>query len=356
MQGAGYMKQLDGLRFIAVSAVMFGHWTHTIPILQRFNTYSTTFGVNLFFVLSGFLIAQILITNKQQEVHSGSILRTFYIRRFLRIFPLYYAVVFACILFKIPFAREHYIPLITYTANYSLGLGVNMGYMVHLWSLSVEEQFYIFFPLLVVFIPNRHQMKAFILLTLSGVAFRLAMYCFHENKFQAFLLAYDFTPSCVDCFGIGAILAHLRVNNRQYCQFLLSKNSILYLSFACYLLLVIYEVYAPQNPISMTLIRFTCAVCCFFIIGKGSEERIKGFIGNFLQAKWIVYLGKISYGLYVYHYFIPWILAKAHVPLAQIFYLPVTILISALSWHFFEAPINNLKDKFPYYNTKKVVA
>ncbi len=154
MQGTGYMKQLDGLRFLAVSAVMFGHWTLTIPALKTFDLYSATFGVNLFFVLSGFLIAQILLKNKQQE-KPAAILRTFYIRRFLRIFPLYYAVVFVGILINLPGARAYFLSLVTYTANYPFGISTNLGYLSHLWSLCVEEQFYIFSPsLLYLFQPE----------------------------------------------------------------------------------------------------------------------------------------------------------------------------------------------------------
>lgn len=199
-------------------------------------------------------------------------------------------------------------------------------------------------------------MQAFISLTLLGLVFRFTVFYYNEDKAQAWWMAYCFTPSCVDCFGLGAVLAHLRMNNREYFRALLSKTWIPFLSFAAYLLLVFYEVYYPNNLISITFIRFTCAVSCFFIIGKASEHQFNGLIGKFLEAKPIVYLGKISYGLYVYHYIIPWVLDRAHIPMAQVFYLPVTIIVSALSWHLFEAPINRLKDKFEYFNAKKAIA
>lgn len=350
------MPQLDGLRFLAVSLVMFGHWTEAMPALHKFDLYAASFGVNLFFVLSGFLIAQILILNKKSEESPVNILRTFYVRRFLRIFPLYYAVVFGCLMLRVPFARPYYESLITYTVNYPIALGDNLYYMTHLWSLSVEEQFYIFFPFLILFLPSKYQMKTFIALVALALFFRLAVSIAPIDRSKAWWICYGFTPGCLDCFGLGAIIAYLRVNNREYLQKLLSKKILLWVSLFVYMLLVFYEVRFPNNIISMALIRLSCSVCCFFIIGLASESLIAGLPKLILQAKPVIYLGKISYGLYVYHHFMPWVFLHFRVANEQVFYLPVTILVSALSWHLFESPINNLKNKFNYFTIKKSLA
>jgi len=191
------MVQLDGLRFLAVGAVMFGHWTEAFPSLAKFDLFAATGGVNLFFVLSGFLISEILMVNKRESRNTVAVLKNFYARRFLRIFPLYYLVIGLSVLFSIPKSRLFFFYLITYTFNYPTGLlRAATGNMAHLWSLSVEEQFYIFFPFVILLIPQRLQLRFYYFLLLISIGFRVAAFFIFEQGGVAQWVSYAFTPGC----------------------------------------------------------------------------------------------------------------------------------------------------------------
>src|SRR4029450_13372172 len=140
-----YMQQLDGLRAMAVLAVL---WTHYLPEEDwLFGVYWGGFGVRLFFVLSGFLITGILLKSRQYVMQgpqpAAFALRPFYSRRLLRIFPLYYTTLAVTALMAIPPVRETMVWHITYLSNVYFSIqGRFHGPIRHFWSLSVEEQFY----------------------------------------------------------------------------------------------------------------------------------------------------------------------------------------------------------------------
>jgi len=151
-----YFPQLDGIRTLAVLMVIVSHWYRgsDLPLLY----YGGAMGVGLFFVLSGFLITHILLGQQARFQEGGSevksaILKTFYIRRTLRIFPIYYLYVAALLMLGTGQAREIWAWLITYTYNFQLFLTNHWhsGYVEHLWSLAIEEQYYLIWPALLLF-------------------------------------------------------------------------------------------------------------------------------------------------------------------------------------------------------------
>jgi len=155
------MPQLDGLRFLAIAGVMIQHNWRPGPMPWIFGRldYAET-GVRLFFVLSGFLITGILLRGRAAATVAAtsrlSTLRNFYVRRFLRIFPVYYATLLAVVLLDISPARQIWPWLVTYTTNIYIWHRVAwIGHLGHLWTLAVEEQFYIVWPWLVLFLPRR---------------------------------------------------------------------------------------------------------------------------------------------------------------------------------------------------------
>jgi peptidoglycan/LPS O-acetylase OafA/YrhL len=188
---------------------MVSHWAN-IPVLRPLLEYLSSCGVNLFFTLSGFLITRILIENREKET-KGSLFRQFYIRRFLRIFPLYYFILFACIILNIPAARSHFPWLVTYTANIISGFhpGI-LGYLGHFWTLAVEEQFYIFFPMFVL-LPRKFNIKSCILLIAIELISRAVLYYIFRGSFIMKFAVSSFTFCCFDAFAIGAILAYYSV-------------------------------------------------------------------------------------------------------------------------------------------------
>ncbi|HVU98972.1 MAG TPA: acyltransferase [Puia sp.] len=350
-----YMIQLDGLRFLAVVAVMFGHWTGDVPALAGLDFIAGTAGVNLFFVLSGFLISQILMVNKSENRSLGEVLKNFYARRFLRIFPLYYLVIGLSALLHIPKARLFFPYLVKYTFNYPTGLlRAATGNMAHLWSLSVEEQFYIFFPFVILLIPEKLQLRFFYLLILISMAFRVLCSLMFEHPGVAQWVSYSFTPGCFDCFALGAILAYYKLNDPAKLQRLLGQRLIVYVAALTSIALYVLVAYRPNNLLTMVFGRTMMAIFFFWLVGMAGLGKFKAGFGRFIQWKPVVYLGKISYGLYVYHYFMPWAFGHFHLEHPQIYYLPATILIATISWYSFELPFNDLKRFFAYEKKRQV--
>lgn len=338
------MPQLDAFRFFAVAVVMFGHWTMDIPSLARFNSIAASAGVDLFFVLSGFLITQILMKSKEESGLSRY-LYIFYVRRFLRIFPLYYAVIFVCVMLKVPNSRVYFYWLITYTTNFPAAFYVGaLGYMLHLWSLAVEEQFYIFFPFIIYFVSRKHFIRVFAVLAAVAVVFRAALFAWHTSDLQINWAAFALTPGCLDCFSAGAILAYLKVYHIDTLKKILKLWYMPAISIAAFLLVSFQD----QFFLYIVFSRLFFAVFAFWIIGAGGLSLYKGLFAKIIESRALVYLGKISYGIYVYHHFMPWVFSHVHIPHQRLLYFPATILLSALSWQFFELPINNLKRYFEY--------
>lgn len=361
-----HFTQLDGLRFVAVTLVMFDHWlgeANHLPLGY--------FGVNLFFVLSGFLITRILINSKQRDGQlgrsHGHSLKVFYIRRNLRIFPIYYITIFALAVVGFPAVREHLGWLLTYTTNiWIVRHQTWLGAIDHLWSLAVEEQYYLFFPFLIFFIPDRLVLPMLFALIGLSIGLRVILFVTHATWMAQFVLM----PTCLDAFGMGGILAWLLVYRRDQFERLLRNNTLLLLSVALYGLdLYLLTHLTPARNIATDITdRFFTSLLCFFLIGRA----VVGFGG---PVKWLLehrvsqYLGQISYGLYLFHnlvfnyYHTPptfitlriWQKAGQVLPglttlpgLQIVYFYALTVLVAALSWRLIEKPINGLKDRFSY--------
>jgi peptidoglycan/LPS O-acetylase OafA/YrhL len=353
----GYMVQLDGFRFLAVTGVMIGHWM-TCPFMNDIGPMFASCGVNLFFVLSGFLITQILIKSKLNVSNSKQFTaKQFYIRRFIRIFPLYYLVIFLGWLLKIPSGQTPFVWFVTYTTNIVVVLkSGDCGYFSHLWSLAVEEQFYLIFPFIVLLVPVRKLLKAFFIVIAVALVSRGICYFLLKNSDKMGWATYTLTPCCFDSFGAGAILAYLKVFSPDYLQKILQKK-LLFLGVLVFWIATYYLSKGHPRLILPLVFsyRFTFSVFCFWLIGVGSLSGFKGVVKYILENRVIVYLGRITYGIYVYHHFMPFIFEqigyddKTHpLMLNFVLYFSSTILVSSLSWHLFEKPINDLKRFFNY--------
>lgn len=357
-----YFNQLDGLRSLAVLSVMVCHWiTLKAVILIPLGSM----GVNLFFVLSGFLITRILLIDKDTNGTRSILIpiKKFYIRRTLRIFPVYYLVCLILLSINFHASRENAWWLLSYLFNIKFALpGVwesgQLSYMVHLWSLSVEEQFYLIFPILIFLIPKKN-IKAFLILTIIiGVASRLGIYLLSWPKNSIYVL----TPACFDALGIGALLAYYFMFEKNRLQSILNKNYILYFVFFLFVSSIIYsrnfiKGYGECRTITE---RFLFSICCFWIVGKAVMNEYRGGVKLFLENKIVLFIGKISYGLYIYHYFAEPFYDFLNIkPLLNIIsnkyfyhfvkvslYFIMTLTISTLSYYIIEKPINNFKSKF----------
>lgn len=347
------MPQLDSLRAFAVFFVLIEHWFYQAE-WSKFIPFGMI-GVTLFFVLSGFLITQILISSRITSEEKGGTkihsLKQFYIRRTLRIFPIYYITIFILFIFNIQNIRDKFLWFLFYASNiYFYKINDWAGNLSHLWTLAVEEQFYIFWPLIILFVPKKYLLKSIIGIIIFGPVFRSCLFVIDGSSEWSSSFIHILTPSCMDCFGLGALIAYYRIFERGR-QIIKPKTAVLFLTLNITSILIL--IFFDENVISVFLFRFNISVVCMFIILKG----IRGFsgqVGRILENPALMFLGKISYGLYLYHNFIPLIYSTLGLPALNNIYtnfivqMCMLIFISALSWFGIEKPLNNLKKYFKY--------
>ena len=153
-----YFPQIDGLRAFAVLAVFISHMLKIDPFTDIDMGQA---GVILFFVISGLLISHILLKNRIQgeELNAPKrrILFSFYMRRLIRIFPIYYLTIFIVFMIGYSPIQKNLVWVLSYTTNVSQAInGNSYGYAVHLWTLGIEEQFYLFLPFIILFLKKEH--------------------------------------------------------------------------------------------------------------------------------------------------------------------------------------------------------
>ena len=184
----------------------------------------------------------------------------------------------------------------------------------------------------------------FVALALLAILSRVGLYWYFKrtNHEQAGWVSYMFTPCCFDSFAIGALLAYFRIRNPLFLKKLLKPAWIYIILAIGFFTISFFEVNKWIVLIMIPFFRFSFSVVCFWIIGSAAEERTRGIVRWFLQNRVTVYLGKISYGIYVYHYFMMYFFKSMN----PIYYPFFTIALASFSWFLFEKPINNLKDKF----------
>lgn len=352
-------KQIDGLRFLAVSAVVFHHVCPSL--ISKFFPLGA-FGVNLFFVISGFLITEILIKEKLHTISNATIIKTFFIRRVLRIFPLYYLYVLICYLLVPEFFEEYKIWLLTYTLNFWIALKNTLAfwYFTHLWSLALEEQFYIFWPFLIVFVPIKIMSRLFIIMVFIAIVIR-GLNAHYMVGYELF--NYTMLPTALDCFGIGSILAYLKEFRPQKLQAVLKHKHIILSG----IILSIFTFHYGLPLFQQMTGRFLNALVSFYLVGIATTISFKGITKRVLENKALMYFGKISYGIYIYHLLIIgsfgiyfnsfWdtltlngyqneILLKQ---LFEFFYaLILTIIAATLSFELIEKRFLNLRKYFEY--------
>ena len=348
-----HMVQLDALRALAVFGVMAFHFTSGhLPSRLHWGDW----GVKLFFVLSGFLITGILLGCRDIRENSprSKPLKQFYIRRALRIFPLFYFVVLATALVNIRPARETLGWNLTYTSNLYFALrGEWDGPVTHIWSLAVEEQFYLLWPFLILYLPRRLVPTCIIGAILLAPLYQIAGYLAGLNG----LMLTVTTLGCLNYLGVGALLGLFRYGNRaRYDAWARHPRS----SWIGLLLLgaMFVAPYAASDSLTR-LIASGAAVSLFFgwLIQRASVG-FGGPLGALLEWKPLGWVGTISYGIYIYHNFMPviaprlWRLVGLNWPqnlwLQVAIAVALTLVIATASWFGLERPINNLKSRFRY--------
>jgi len=352
------LPNLDALRFFAFLGVMLAHAFDSIRPKEPSETLREFYeamdygviGVNFFFVLSGFLITRILLDDF--EVAGRLRAGRFYVRRILRIWPLYF---FMLLLAQVYYHVLHVTDTNTHWWYFFLFLGnyhvIFEGYpatsaLGHLWSIAVEEQFYFVWPLLLCICRKRPVVLCVAVIVVS-LLFRYWAVVTHHAHFQL----YFNSLSVMNDIAIGALLACLtqRLNANSV------SVSTTKVAIGFVLLLVVAYVFEVM-PLARPLVPWSRLMLSLLFVGLVFHQVfVKNRVVNVEAIPGIGYLGKISYGLYIYHAFTAlgtrYLFDKLSVsplgwhgvtiyPLAV---LAVTVVVSALSYELVEKRILRLK-------------
>ncbi len=363
--GPRYMPQLDALRVFAVSAVLVHHFMdlNQFPgFLGKVNW--GILGVRLFFVLSGFLITGILARARTASEATAAgrrfALRQFYVRRFLRIFPLYYGVIAVALVLNVGSARLLAGWLLSYTPNiYIAWHGEWIGAFSHFWSLAIEEQYYLVWPLVVLFAPRRFVVAAAVSLIAIGPLYRM----WAVSRGINVLALRCFTLSAVDTLGAGSLLA-LGVEAGIPARIIQSVlgRTLLPAGIAGMIACEYFLISGHHGALGAVALDSAVSVVFAWLVFRASTG-FSGLGGAVLGWKPLASVGRITYGIYVYHFFLP--VAYAYVfpilgqapPAKGMFNLllsaAISVLVAALSWRFFESPVNGLKRFFEYDKSRE---
>jgi peptidoglycan/LPS O-acetylase OafA/YrhL len=309
----GHMPALDGIRGLAIVLVMVCHFSRVLtpktPLQLLFSnlTEAGWVGVDLFFVLSGFLISGILLDSKT----SANYFSSFYMRRILRIFPLYYSVCFVYLV-VVPLLQRHarlmtgvhsvgsdQIWFWTYMVNWGQAITHRpFNALVHFWSLAIEEQFYLLWPLAVLFVYKRNLARLCIGLVLVAELLRIVLLL---NGFSLFTI-FQLTVTRLDGLALGS-LAALAVRDEAWLKQAASLlKFIIPIPFVWLVVLGLVSGGFSQIKGPLVIIFSPMLLAVMFagivlsaILHPGSPFEL------FLRAPWLRSCGKYSYAMYVFH-------------------------------------------------------
>ncbi len=356
-----YIKSLDGVRGLAILIILVHH---------HFSIPGGWLGVDLFFVLSGFLITGILNDSKGKE----NFFKNFYARRIIRIFPLYYFLLISFFflsrlvvnleskpLFQVYFTDSHMFWL--YMQNWAQVLNL-LAYencnrlLTHLWSLAIEEQFYLVWPFFVFFF-NLRQLKT-ITISLIFLSFltRIVMY-YYSISWE---VVYLNTFTRIDTILVGSLIAIL-FKSGFFVEIKQSKLNVILLLLT--FLTILFFIASPiRNPNTGIFIIFGYSFFAFFfgmlILVLVTGKNI--FLKRLFEFKWLIYLGKRSYSIYLFHYPIFFVLLMLQANpkiesmldevkfnyVIQVLSIISAIVFSQITWFFLEKPVSKLKSNFKY--------
>lgn len=345
-----YIKGYDGLRAFSIILVILTHLG--IGVILPDNDYmqkrvwllfSGLTGVQIFFSLSGFLITGILL--KEGRIN----LRNFYIRRFLRLLPplviFYLAIGLLMYHHQIVTTSVGFIMALTYTYNF-VPVRFYSGELGHMWSLAVEEQFYLIWPLILLFVTGAR--KLYLIVVMLVTACIVAIYVFpnirvNDNNLlgELFFVNRWLVPAVAPIMIGSGIAIFVHNNHERLSVFVKNNNILLWAAF----LLYISPLYLPDIILETNAIFVSLGVSIFLMwIYFNQQSKLT----LALNLKPLRYIGKISYGIYVYQGFFlrtgPTAdsLAIQKFPINIIF----TILVAILSYELFEKKILRIKNRF----------
>ncbi|HSU19427.1 MAG TPA: acyltransferase [Acidobacteriaceae bacterium] len=364
--GSFYKPELDVLRFCAFLMVFAFHIHGVFPNRLAFLPEAGDAGVQVFFVLSSYLIGELLL--REREATGRVHLKKFYFRRVLRIWPVYFAIVFGAFGYSLLSGDGSFTP---HALAAFVCLGGNLyiaaaGYgipdvLAALWTISIEEQFYLLAP----FVWSRGSKRGamvFSLLTIAGAYLILVLHFFHggddQHVWYSSLVQFQY-------FGFGMLLA-LVLHGRTISLRRWMRAGLLLLAGTCFT--------SSQSVFHLRTFPAGWHTCAGYLsLGIGACSVLVAFLGwnRLAQRRWLIYLGRISYGLYAYHLLAKGILDRASASFApRVVALPhgywifeyaffittlgATICLAALSYRFLELPFLRLKQRVGFVRSQPV--
>ena len=357
MTNSIHLPGLNGLRAIAALSVMWGHtfqkdfgdWG-----VNGFRLPVVSDGVTLFFVISGFLITYLLL-HEQDQSRTVSIPK-FYMRRILRIWPIYYLYLFIAVFATNTWHDPNIWYYCFFSANIPFILVAGIWPIVHYWSLGVEEQFYLFWPWLVRLTRGKTKslLTLAIIICVAWIACKWGIYMAYGTN-----VAYRFfAVTRFDCMMIGAIGAILYfMKSKLFIRILMNRV----LGIICFLLLLFSQPWVDMvpSPVRPQLIAVLSIICI--------ANQLDNPIIN-LENRVCDFVGKISYGIYVVHPLLIFALSSLYrnvgiqLPRAIATILiycvitVVTIFVAWLSYKFFESPFLRMKTRFAIIRSQNTMA
>jgi peptidoglycan/LPS O-acetylase OafA/YrhL len=365
-----YFDKIDTYRFFSAMSVVLYHayndWYGSRKLPDLFLTDDRSglnffgkavdtffknggFGVEVFFIISGFLITTLLL--KEKDIYGRINFASFYIRRSLRIWPLYFFIIVIAP-FLIKFISQTYEP--NYTANIFFYNNFDTAQnhywifpLAHFWSLCIEEHFYLVWPFLIAFIPNKHLIKVFASLIVFSIVFRFYMFSSHtESWYQLYLNTF----SRFDTLVIGSAVAFYHFSNPI--KLTLSKFTRVTIYFILFGAFFFDNIFKWDDLFEACLKKYFYSLLTLFMFLNFlfNETSVFGFLSN----RYLNYLGKVSYGIYVYGLIILQILMHKVIiplgidnfPLYMAIVIASSTLIPIISYELFEKQALKLKKKF----------
>jgi len=339
-----YHPHLDGLRALAILGILFEHFDLPLPAMFRCGPLCVRF----FFVLTGYFITLSLwrVRGEMADSDEGYLpLGRYYLARLLRTGPPFYLSLLLGALFGIEEVRTNFFWLATMQANnYIAWLGYWPDAISHYWSLAVQEQFYFLWPLVVLAMPRRWFLPMMAAFIVFGLGFRIA--CILENTTT--LARWVTLFGCIDSFAVGALVAYLRQS--QFLDKMWQSKTLLFAmplaACACFFLGRALMT-LPEGNVWLALTESVDAIFLAWVLAA-SLTGMQPRYARVLSWSPLVYLGKISYGIYVYHVFIIVLVSPLLVPYGMsedhnafgriVVLLALTLAVSSLSWHWLEQP------------------
>jgi peptidoglycan/LPS O-acetylase OafA/YrhL len=342
------LKGFDGLRALAVLLVLVAHasstWDYVFPQVVLKIIGNGGIGVRIFFVISGFLITFLLL--KEMKKTGRIDLKSFFIRRSLRIFPAFFTYIFVifCLSFSgvINLSNSHIISAATFTWNYGhLWLPMSSidqtWFVGHFWTLALEEQYYLVWPALLVLLGIKKSLKMAIIIIALMPLIRVSSYfIFPENRGQLGMMFH----TALDPILIGSIGALLFYNNERFPKNIINNIfCAICITFVLFISPSVEPYISGYDPVIGTTLE---SLSILYVI-LWLQTNPKSKFTKILETKWIVFIGSISFSLYLWQQ-----LFLTNLNTSFVGYWPVNIvcafIVAILSYFIIERPFLNIRD------------